>query len=37
MRHCEYGSANDKEFWDDFKLVEAWIEEVAKEYNEESL
>ena len=27
MHHCEYGGQNDKEFCDDFKLVESWIEE----------
>lgn len=36
MHHCGYGGANDKEFWDNFKKVEAWIDEVAKEYQEDS-
>jgi hypothetical protein len=35
MHHATYGGANDKEFWDDVKLVESWIEEVAKEYQED--
>lgn len=36
MHHCEYGGANDKAFWDDFRLVEGWIDEVAKEYDNEN-
>jgi len=34
MHHCEYGGANDKEFWDNFRQVESWIDEVAKEYTD---
>ena len=34
MRHCEYGGPNDKEFWDNFKLVEGWIGEVEKDYQD---
>ena len=34
MHHLEYGGANDKEFWDDFKLAESWLEEVKKEVEE---
>lgn len=34
MHHCEYGGANDKAFWDDFRVVENWIDEVSKEYVE---
>jgi len=32
IKHSTEGGANDKTFWDDVKLVEGWIEEVAKEY-----
>jgi hypothetical protein len=32
MHHSEYGGPNDKEFWDNFKLVEAWMQEVEKDY-----
>lgn len=35
LRHCEYGGANDKEFWDNFRLVEGWTQEVEKEYTED--
>lgn len=35
MHHTEYGGPNDKAFWDDFKIVESWIDEVSKEYEEE--
>jgi hypothetical protein len=32
MHHCEYGGANDKEFWDNFHKVENWIDEGVKDY-----
>lgn len=34
MNHCTNGGANDKTFWDDVKQVENWIDEVAKDYDE---
>lgn len=34
MHHCEYGGRNDEEFWSNFKQVEQWIDEVAKDYDE---
>ena len=32
MHHCEYGGANDTEFWNDLRMVEEWIADVAEEY-----
>jgi len=34
MHHTTMGGSNDKSFWDDIKLLESWIEEVAKDYQE---
>jgi hypothetical protein len=34
IHHATYGGANDKEFWDNIKLVESWIEEYRKEVEE---
>lgn len=32
MDHATNGGPNDKAFWDNVKLVEGWIDEVAKDY-----
>lgn len=35
LKHATEGGPNDAEFWDAVKQVEGWIDEVAKEYEEE--
>ena len=32
IHHATCGGANDKEFWNNIKQIENWIEETAKEH-----